>query len=96
MLADIDERVTSGIVGQSNSHRVGLGAQYRVPERRALRGGEGGGALGARAQRDLPEWLARRGMATHLLNEAHALAYAGFYRDAPRIDRGCPRIRPAT
>lgn len=38
--------------------------------------------LGARAQQDLPEWLARRGMATHLINEAHALAYGGRYREA--------------
>jgi DNA-binding CsgD family transcriptional regulator len=30
----------------------------------------------------LPGWLARRGIAQHLVNEAHALAYAGHYRDA--------------
>jgi DNA-binding CsgD family transcriptional regulator len=30
-------------------------------------------------QSDLPRWLARRGAARHLLNEAHALAYSGRY-----------------
>jgi hypothetical protein len=35
-------------------------------------------------QADLPGWLARRGMARHLLNEAHALAYAGSLRRSPR------------
>jgi DNA-binding CsgD family transcriptional regulator len=30
----------------------------------------------------LPDWLARRGIAQHLVNEAHALAYAGHYREA--------------
>jgi ATP/maltotriose-dependent transcriptional regulator MalT len=44
--------------------------------------------LGAQAQRDLPDWLARRGMATHLVNEAHALAYAGSYRDARQLIEG--------
>ena len=44
--------------------------------------------LGAQAQQDLPEWLARRGMATHLVNEAHALAYAGSYRDARQLIEG--------
>jgi ATP/maltotriose-dependent transcriptional regulator MalT len=34
-------------------------------------------------QADLPGWLAQRGMARHLVNEAHALAYAGHY-DAAR------------
>jgi len=34
-------------------------------------------------QADLPGWLARRGTARHLVNEAHALAYAGHY-DAAR------------
>ncbi|HEX6568982.1 MAG TPA: LuxR family transcriptional regulator [Acidimicrobiales bacterium] len=34
-------------------------------------------------QADLPGWLARRGTARHLLNEAHALAYAGHF-DAAR------------
>ena len=31
---------------------------------------------------DLPDWLARRGMALHLVNEAHGLAYAGHYKPA--------------
>jgi DNA-binding CsgD family transcriptional regulator len=44
--------------------------------------------LGAQAQQDLPEWLARRGMATHLVNEAHALAYGGNYRDARLLIEG--------
>jgi DNA-binding CsgD family transcriptional regulator len=37
------------------------------------------------AQRELPEWLARRGMAAHLVNEAHALSYAGNYREAREL-----------
>jgi DNA-binding NarL/FixJ family response regulator len=37
---------------------------------------------GAAAQGKLPEWLARRGMATHLVNEAHALGYAGHFAAA--------------
>ena len=31
---------------------------------------------------ELPGWLARRGIALHVLNEAHALAYSGRYREA--------------
>jgi len=31
---------------------------------------------------DLPDWLARRGIAQHVVNEAHALAYAGRYGEA--------------
>jgi DNA-binding CsgD family transcriptional regulator/tetratricopeptide (TPR) repeat protein len=38
--------------------------------------------LAATAQSDLPAWLSRRGMAMHLINEAHALAYAGWYPQA--------------
>jgi DNA-binding CsgD family transcriptional regulator len=34
---------------------------------------------GAAAQVDLPAWQARRGLAGHLINEAHALAYSGHY-----------------
>ncbi len=34
---------------------------------------------GAAAQADLPPWQARRGLAGHLINEAHALAYSGRY-----------------
>jgi ATP/maltotriose-dependent transcriptional regulator MalT len=41
-------------------------------------------------QADLPGWLAQRGTARHLLNEAHALAYAGHY-DAARA-----LLEPAT
>lgn len=37
---------------------------------------------GAAAQADLPPWQARRGMAGHLINEAHALAYSGRYSEA--------------
>ncbi|MGD9701216.1 MAG: AAA family ATPase [Acidimicrobiia bacterium] len=33
----------------------------------------------------LPDWLARRGIAQHLVNEAHALAYAGHYRAAREL-----------
>ena len=39
----------------------------------------------ARAQRELPAWVARRGMAAHLVNEAHALAYSGRYQEARRL-----------
>jgi DNA-binding CsgD family transcriptional regulator len=34
---------------------------------------------------DLPGWLARRGIAMHLLNEAHALAYSGHYSEAREL-----------
>jgi DNA-binding CsgD family transcriptional regulator len=34
---------------------------------------------------DLPRWLARRGIARHVLNEAHALAYSGRYPEARAI-----------
>jgi DNA-binding CsgD family transcriptional regulator/tetratricopeptide (TPR) repeat protein len=34
---------------------------------------------------DLPGWLARRGIAQHLVNEAHALAYTGRYIEARRL-----------
>jgi len=40
---------------------------------------------GLAAQSELPEWLARRGLAQHLVNEAHALAYVGYYRDAAAV-----------
>lgn len=40
---------------------------------------------GMAAQRELPSWLANRGMATHLVNEAHALAYAGHYGQAREV-----------
>jgi DNA-binding CsgD family transcriptional regulator len=33
----------------------------------------------------LPDWLARRGIAQHLVNEAHALAYAGHYGAAREL-----------
>ena len=33
----------------------------------------------------LPGWLARRGIAVHVVNEAHALAYSGHYADARRL-----------
>jgi DNA-binding CsgD family transcriptional regulator len=34
---------------------------------------------------ELPDWLARRGLAQHLVNEAHALAYAGRYVEAREL-----------
>jgi len=40
---------------------------------------------GMAAQRELPSWLANRGMATQLVNEAHALAYAGRYGQAREV-----------
>ena len=33
----------------------------------------------------LPGWLARRGIAVHLVNEAHALAYSGRYGEARQL-----------
>jgi DNA-binding CsgD family transcriptional regulator len=40
---------------------------------------------GLAAQAELPAWLARRGLAQHLVNEAHALAYVGYYREAAAL-----------
>ena len=40
---------------------------------------------GALAQSQLPEWLARRGMASHLVNEAHAFGYSGRFEEARRL-----------
>ncbi len=37
---------------------------------------------GAQAHAELPEWLGRRGTASHLINEAHALGYSGRFRQA--------------
>lgn len=34
---------------------------------------------------ELPDWLARRGAAQHLVNEGHALAYAGRYAEAREL-----------
>ncbi len=34
---------------------------------------------------ELPGWLARRGIAQHLVNEAHALGYIGHYREAREL-----------
>jgi DNA-binding CsgD family transcriptional regulator len=45
-------------------------------------------ALSRRAaaeQAGLPGWLARRGIALHLVNEAHALAYSGRYFEAREL-----------
>jgi DNA-binding CsgD family transcriptional regulator len=39
----------------------------------------------AAAQADLPHWAARRGIAQHLVNEAHALAYSGRYAEASEL-----------
>jgi ATP/maltotriose-dependent transcriptional regulator MalT len=41
--------------------------------------------LAAAAQAELPHWAARRGMAQHLVNEAHALAYSGRYAEAREL-----------
>ena len=43
---------------------------------------------------DLPGWLARRGIAVHLLNEAHALAYSGRYGEARDAARAGGRAGP--
>jgi ATP/maltotriose-dependent transcriptional regulator MalT len=40
---------------------------------------------GAAAHTEMPSWMARRGMAAHLVNEVHALAYAGNYHDARQL-----------
>jgi ATP/maltotriose-dependent transcriptional regulator MalT len=40
---------------------------------------------GVAAQADLPPWQARRGLAGHLINEAHALAYSGRYEAARQM-----------
>jgi len=40
---------------------------------------------GAAAQADLPPWQARRGLAGHLINEAHAFAYSGRYSEAREL-----------
>ena len=45
-------------------------------------------ALSRRAiadQSELPGWLARRGIALHVLNEAHALAWSGRYAEARAV-----------
>jgi DNA-binding winged helix-turn-helix (wHTH) protein/DNA-binding CsgD family transcriptional regulator len=39
----------------------------------------------AREQEALPEWLSQRGAARHVLNEAHALGYAGNFRPAREL-----------
>jgi DNA-binding CsgD family transcriptional regulator len=38
--------------------------------------------LGARTQQELPAWLATRGTAAHLVNEAHAYGYGGWFAEA--------------
>ena len=43
---------------------------------------------GARTQSLLPAWQRRRGMAAHVLNEAHALAYSGRYPEAKALIEG--------
>jgi len=40
---------------------------------------------GAEEHAALPDWRARRGIAQHLVNEAHALAYAGHYGEAREL-----------
>src|SRR5690606_15316481 len=39
----------------------------------------------AERQAELPHWAARRGIAQHLVNEAHALAYSGRYAEAREL-----------
>jgi DNA-binding CsgD family transcriptional regulator len=41
--------------------------------------------LGARTQQELPAWLATRGMAAHLVNEAHAYGYGGWFAEAREL-----------
>lgn len=43
---------------------------------------------GAAAHAELPPWLARRGMAAHLINEAHALGYSGRFAEARAVVHG--------
>ncbi len=43
---------------------------------------------GARTQAELPAWQRRRGMASHVLNEAHALGYSGRYQAAREVVEG--------
>lgn len=43
---------------------------------------------GARAQSALPTWQRRRGMASHVLNEAHALTYGGHFDAARTLVEG--------
>ena len=48
--------------------------------------------VGARTQQELPAWLATRGMAGHLVNEAHAYGYGGWYAEARALaTRGLER-----
>ena len=41
--------------------------------------------VGARTQEELPDWLRRRGAASHLINEAHALGYSGRFREGRQL-----------
>lgn len=51
---------------------------------------------GARAQASLPGWQRRRGMAAHVLNEAHALTYRGHFAAArERIEEAVAGARHA-
>jgi DNA-binding CsgD family transcriptional regulator len=51
---------------------------------------------GEHAQRELPDWLARRGMATHVLNQAHAYNYSGRYAEArTAVERVLPAAESA-
>ena len=51
---------------------------------------------GAAHQDSLPAWQRRRGMAAHVLNEAHALAYAGrFGRARALVDEAIERAQTA-
>jgi len=44
--------------------------------------------VGARTQEELPDWLRRRGAASHLINEAHALGYSGRFREGRELVSG--------
>ena len=64
-------------------------------QRRSLRRGPGASREQAAAEHDqLPGWMARRGIAQHVINEAHALAYAGRYaRRASVLEPAVERAR---
>ena len=68
------ERASSWPLRPRQSVSVG-----RFPEARAI------ARSAASDHADLPGWFARRGIAQHLVNEAHAFAYAGHYAEAREL-----------
>lgn len=65
-----DARVRVEVASARSTAYVSLGrSEAAVAEARAAQA----------AQADLPAWLAGRGTATHIINEAHAFAYVGHY-----------------